>query len=174
MSYDRTPIIITNVLPTRTSFGVTDNGAAESVFIPSRVSTVCDLAVGQRVEASLVPNSREPERTPWLAIHISLDGSDISSGREQWELVKEKVRGVMSEGGVWTAETMADQLSIKEEKEKNQVVAALHSLFAHGECAKFQMWRKPDYNKPDCEWFTMFPDNVEVDEWVDEDVFESV
>jgi hypothetical protein len=68
-----TEIEITNILNTKTAFAVTSGPRRESVFIPGRVAELCSLYVGQRVEAMLVPNTTQPEKTPWLAQYISQD-----------------------------------------------------------------------------------------------------
>lgn len=65
----QTNIIITNVLPTRTAFGVVADGS-EAVFIPSRVADAADVRIGQTVKALLVPNQTQPEKTPWMAVFI--------------------------------------------------------------------------------------------------------
>ena len=65
-----TEIEITNILNTKTAFAVTSGPRRESVFIPGRVAELCSLYVGQRVEAMLVPNTTQPEKTPWLAVFI--------------------------------------------------------------------------------------------------------
>tara|TARA_R110000868_G_scaffold384978_1_gene652682 strand:- start:950 stop:1450 length:501 start_codon:yes stop_codon:yes gene_type:complete len=62
-------IICTNMLATKTSFGVrTDDGS--QVFIPASISAAIDLRVGNIVMALLVPNHLAPEKTPWVAINI--------------------------------------------------------------------------------------------------------
>lgn len=65
----QTNIIITNVLPTRTAFGIVADGS-EAVFIPSRVADAADVRIGKTVKALLVPNQTQPEKTPWMAVFI--------------------------------------------------------------------------------------------------------
>lgn len=82
-------IVITNVLNTKTAFGMVPE-TAESVFIPGKVAQAANIRVGKMVQALLVPNSNQPEKTPWMAVFIGpnqdLDGladeirADLESG----------------------------------------------------------------------------------------------
>lgn len=65
-----TEIIITNILPTGTGFGVISDGMTQNVFIPSKMLIDKIVSPGDRVQAMLVPNPTQPEKTPWLAISI--------------------------------------------------------------------------------------------------------
>lgn len=64
-------ILITNILPSKTSFGQTATG--EQIFIPSAVAAKHDLEVGTFVNAMLVVNTMNPQKTPWLCIKIMED-----------------------------------------------------------------------------------------------------
>jgi len=66
---NHTEIIITNILQTRTAFGVrADN--SEAVFVPGKVSVEANIKIGQSVKALLIPNPNMPEKTPWMAVFI--------------------------------------------------------------------------------------------------------
>jgi hypothetical protein len=65
-----TEVIVTNILPTGTSFGVLASDMTQNVFIPSKLALETGLRPGQKVMASVVPNAQQPEKTPWLAISI--------------------------------------------------------------------------------------------------------
>ena len=65
----QTEIIITNILQTKTAFGMIV-GKSESVFIPGRVAECTRIKIGQTVTATLVPNTTQPDKTPWLAVFI--------------------------------------------------------------------------------------------------------
>ena len=69
-----TEVIVTNILPTGTSFGVLASDMTQNVFIPSKLALEAGLRPGMKVMASVVPNAQQPEKTPWLAIamHDSL------------------------------------------------------------------------------------------------------
>lgn len=64
-----TEIIITNILHTKTAFGIIAEGT-EAVFIPGKVAEAASVRVGQTVKAKLIPNQNMPEKTPWMAIFI--------------------------------------------------------------------------------------------------------
>ena len=65
-----TEVIVTNILPTGTSFGVLAGDMTQNVFIPSKLALETGLRPGQKVMASVVPNAQQPEKTPWLAIAL--------------------------------------------------------------------------------------------------------
>jgi len=65
-----TEVIVTNILPTGTSFGVLASDMTQNVFIPSKLALETGLRPGQKVMASVVPNAQQPEKTPWLAISL--------------------------------------------------------------------------------------------------------
>lgn len=69
-----TEVIVTNILPTGTSFGVLASDMTQNVFIPSKLALEAGLRPGQKVMASVVPNAQQREKTPWLciALHDSL------------------------------------------------------------------------------------------------------
>jgi hypothetical protein len=159
-----TPIIVTHILPTQTAFGATTTAPAEAVFIPSKISRLLGLVVGQEVEALLVPNTMQPERTPWLAARIEVP--------ELTGSIAEQVQSVMRDGGVWTLADMFEELFPGEARatsltEYNAVSAALRGMFTRGDCAKFQLWRLPNQTKASREWFTCYPEKADVDEWVE-------
>lgn len=167
-----TNIIITHILPTGTCFGVTQDKPVESVFIPGTVARDLGLVVGQEVEALLVPNSHQPERTPWLAAKIDRLPSVASTPPAAELSIADRVHEVMHDGGVWTVATMFEELFPGADKsagikEYNAISAALRAMFARGDCAKFQLWRSPDQSKPGREWFTRYPEKADVDEWVE-------
>ncbi len=75
-----TEVIVTNILPTGTSFGVLASDMTQNVFIPSKLALETGLRPGMKVMASVVPNAQQPEKTPWLAIslHNSLPAPALS------------------------------------------------------------------------------------------------
>jgi hypothetical protein len=68
-----TEIIITNVLPTGTSFAVRADDMSEGVFIPAKAAQDANLRPAMRVMASLVPNPTNADKTPWRAIALHQD-----------------------------------------------------------------------------------------------------
>jgi hypothetical protein len=65
-----TKIIITNVLPTNSAFAVMQDDHKQNVFIPSKVFDVSPFEIGDDVDAVLVPNGHQHDKTPWLAARI--------------------------------------------------------------------------------------------------------
>jgi hypothetical protein len=61
-------ILITNILPTGTAFGVLATTHSESVFIPARVTRDADIGLGDCVRALIVPNQTHRDRTPWVVV----------------------------------------------------------------------------------------------------------
>jgi len=65
-----TEIIITNCLPTGTTFAVLASDMTQNVFIPSKLALDASLRPGMKAMASVVPNTQQPDKTPWLAIAL--------------------------------------------------------------------------------------------------------
>lgn len=166
-----TKIVITNQLQTMSSFAVRMDGVDGAVFIPARIAEEHGLSVGDSIEAMLVPNSTQADRTPWLAVRV--DAAEPPIEETPGISVADKVRGTMRDGGVWTQASMFNHLFPNGERtemqeEYNAVSAAFRAMFNKGECAKFQLWRTAKQSKPGREWFTCYPDSADVDEWTDE------
>lgn len=51
------------------AFGACNDDGAQ-VYIPPTVARSANLTVGEVVVADMIPNSHQPERTPWFATHI--------------------------------------------------------------------------------------------------------
>lgn len=107
----QTEIIITNVLDTKTAFGMLI-GKSESVFIPGKVAEASKLRIGQTVNAMLVPNTHMPDRTPWLAIFI---GEPKDS-----DPLADKIK-VDLERGAATAQTVAKSIGYPVESVANKM-----------------------------------------------------
>jgi hypothetical protein len=160
-------ITVTHVLDTGTSFGVTMASPPIAVFIPGKVAAEYKLEAGQIVEALLVPNAHQPEKTPLLATRIVVERKESVE-----DSVAMMVRRVMKRGGVWTVATMRHELypDVRDEEATrlyNAISSALRAMFARGDCAKFQLWRSPDQSKAGREWFSCYPEKADVDEWID-------
>lgn len=65
-------VIVTNLLPTGTSFAVRED-TGEQVFIPASVSKACGLQVSQIAKAILIPNRKEAADVPWMAPVVKVD-----------------------------------------------------------------------------------------------------
>jgi antitoxin component of MazEF toxin-antitoxin module len=163
-----TPLIITHILPSKTAFGATNTKPSEAVFIPSKISEMFNLVVGQEIDAHLVPNTIQPERTPWLAVRVQIKPPAMMTPRadttDTWELVTAKVTRIMDEGGVWTVDNLAAEIGTGN---KAAVKGTLQAMYMRGDCAKFQMLWASDGGRPTMEWFTCYPEKADVDEWVE-------
>lgn len=186
-----TAVVIANVLPSGAAFAIRlDNG--DNCYVPVTVASVAGVAIGSELTARIVPN-RYPDkvdRTPWLVVHLTRAAAPVQGARpvqyampfQQFDedltnppappqpTTADRVRALMQQGGVWTqgdlfehlfpGRTRGDGLS-----DYNAISAAVRTMYAKGECAKFQMWRSSSQSKPSREWFTCFPDRADVDEW---------
>lgn len=99
-------ILITNILPSKTSFGQTATG--EQIFIPSAVSSGHDLEVGTFVKAMLVVNTMNPQKTPWLCIKIMKDEQTGDSKSEGDSSIADFIVNELSENGRATPEELAE------------------------------------------------------------------
>ena len=74
-----TEIILTNRLATGTAFAVLADDMTQSVFVPAKLSAGLELSPGDKISAIIVPNNREPEKTPWIAVSIKAVASPQDS-----------------------------------------------------------------------------------------------
>ncbi len=148
-------VIVTHILPTGTAFGATTSKPAESVFIPAHLSDPAGVVVGQEVEAMLVPNTMQPDRTPWLAVKIDLLPPTSVQVEEVFS-TEDCVLETLREGGEWTVGDMAGHLGAG----PDAVADALETIYNKDLCAKYQLWRKRSDTEPSDEWFTCYPDEV--------------
>ena len=181
------PVVIANVLPSGAAFAIRmDDG--EYCYVPAAVAAAVKATIGMECIAKLVPN-RYPDkvdRTPWLAIHVSPASNLPKTQPVQYVMplsvfdprptgtptvtVADRVRSIMSKGGVWTLASLFAELFPGKTRgdglqDYSAVSAAVRAMYAKGECSKFQLWRSSDQSKPSREWFTCFPDRADVDEW---------
>lgn len=151
------PIIVTHILPSTTAFGATCGPRPEAVFIPGKVSNEAGLVVGQKVMAQLVPNTMQPDKTPWLAACV-----EIMAPEGVVELVTNKALDLMSKGGVWTATDVAEELNVTIQEAQGLLLEA----FENGDCAKFELKRSPE--AAPVQWFTCYPERADVAEWAED------
>ena len=150
-------ITVTHILHSGTAFGATASRPPESVFIPGKAAEQSGLVVGQQVEAVLVPNTMQPERTPWLAAQINLLPPMTRPQVEEVPTIESWVLSALREGGEWTVADMSVYLEVH----SDQVAEALETIYNKDLCAKYQLWRKRSDTEPSDEWFTCHPDEVE-------------
>ena len=167
-------ILITNVLDSGTAFGVTMGDGPQAVFVPGKVATAVKAQTGDRFVAMLVPNTIQPEKTPWMAARIepALPLGQVPQPTQSVELasILGRVERTMMGGGVWTPTAMFELLYPGATKGDSPVVYtavvnAMHGMFGAGKCAKFQLWSRPGQGTATREWFTCYPQRADVDEW---------
>lgn len=158
-------ILVTNILPKGTAFGVLSADPTQKVFIPAHLSRGAALAPAARRLALLVPNSMQPDNTPWMVAQIfdhTLQGAEFD------ELVT-RVHDHLMKGGVWTVTTLHSTLfphGIGGSDQAAAIADVLRTLFQRGAVARFQLWRAADpVGRPAREWYTCYPERADVDEW---------
>ena len=166
---NKATITVTNQLESMSSFAVRMDGVDGAVFIPAKIATALKLGIGDTVEALLVPNTTQADRTPWLAIRVE----PVKAQTSDYPII-ERVKDVMKEGGVWNQSRMFEELFPNGDRatnldEYNAISAAFRSIFNSGGCSKFQLWRAAGQSKSSREWFTCFPDRADVDEWAEQE-----
>ena len=65
-----TELILTNRLATGTAFAVLADDMTQSVFVPAKIIAGIELSPGDKISAIIVPNSRGPNKTPWMAVSV--------------------------------------------------------------------------------------------------------
>ena len=88
-------IIVTNILQTKTAFGMTKD-RSESVFIPGKVAEAANIRIGQIVQAMLIPNPNMPEKTPWMAVFIN--------GSTEADTLAEQIKADLEQGPATAAQ----------------------------------------------------------------------
>lgn len=114
-----TEIIITNILPTGTAFGVLEDDMTQSVFIPSKLAIDAGLQISGRINASIVPNITHGNKTPWLAIALHVEAqpaqADITKlvidALEDWDASAEDIAKEIKQPVEAVRETLANLIS---------------------------------------------------------------
>jgi len=148
-----TPILITYILPTNTAFGVTAAHPHEAVFIPARVTEATGIVVDQEVDAILIPNAKDSERTPWMAVRIEVKRTAGLTAPS----LEDRILEVLRDGGEWNTADMAKHLKA----DPDRVGETLNGIYRRDLCARYQLWRKHSAAEPSEEWFTCYPEEVE-------------
>jgi hypothetical protein len=181
-----TSITVTNTIPSGAAFAI-KHGTGESCYIPASVTYTSNVRPGDVVQAILVdnPNDDVKHKTPYMVRFIKAEQLDLPLGPVtpttppapmfNAKDVEDFVRSRMKEGGVWTVSSMfQDYMNDDEAKREdnaqayNAVSTSLRKMFDNDECAKWSMWTKASQSKVGREWFSCYPQNVEVAEWEDE------
>lgn len=121
-------IIITNILPTGTTFALLAE-TMESVFVNASVSNFAGLKVGETVQAEIVPNHQQPDRTPWQATKIMRNAAPPVMGLEQ---------RVIDE--LWVEEATAKELSEALSADESAVQVTLDRLMSQGKIKAYSVY----------------------------------
>lgn len=188
-------VTITNLVASGAGFAVR-HGTGESCYIPQTVIHAAGARAGAVVEAMLVENPHEDNRhrTPYLVTYIhptkvtspvqlemDLGERDtaLSEQLKDWapkhtiEGAKKFTRETMLEGGVWTnTELFHEYMGEGADREANLPIYSaigntLRAMFQSDECAKWTLWRKASQKKASKDYYSCYPDSVEVAEFED-------
>ena len=142
-------IICTNMLATKTAFGVrTDDGS--QVFIPASISAAIDLRVSDMVMALLVPNHLAPEKTPWVAINIR-PKEPVATPEPKIEIVTPDARvyAFVEDSGYATTAEVSKEIGVA----IGDTRTILNRLFRRGAVVRADVHSKPDQTRPSfCLW----------------------
>jgi hypothetical protein len=121
-------IIVTNILPTGTTFALLAD-TMESVFVNASVSKFAGLQVGETVQAEIVPNHQQPDRTPWQATKIMRSAAQPVVGLEQ---------RVTDE--LWVEEATAKELSEALGADESAVQVTLDRMMSQGKIRAYSVY----------------------------------
>jgi len=143
-------IICTNMLATKTAFGVrTDDGS--QVFIPASISIAIGLAVGDMVMALLVPNHQAPEKTPWVAVNIRRKDAAAATTEPKIAVVTPDARvyAFVAESGYATTAEVSKEIGVA----VGDTRTILNRLFRRGSVVRADVHANPDQTRPSfCLW----------------------
>ena len=149
-------LTITSVLANKMAFAISDDG--ESVFIPSKVGAALRLQPCDVIEGQIRLNTVRPDRTPWFCF------AAVPVACERL-ITRSQVEDLLKSGGVWTGEEVAGVLLDSSERAVvTAAMAILVQIYNDGLCARFTLFLGPKQGSSR-NWFTMFPDDADVDEW---------
>jgi hypothetical protein len=121
-------IIVTNILPTGTTFALLAENM-QSVFVNASVSNFAGLKVGETVQAEIVPNHQQPDRTPWQATKIMRNAAPPVVGLEQ---------RVTDE--LWVEEATAKELSEALGADETAVQVTLDRMMSQGKIKAYSVY----------------------------------
>jgi hypothetical protein len=179
-----TTLTINNAIPSGAAFGY-DQTTGVSCFIPASVMFNTGAQIGETVEALLIdnPNLAARARTPYMVQYLQPTSRQAAptvtpraapnvAPSNQTVNLPAFVRDRMRNGGVWTVNSLLDEyredptsILIGIEHETSIVSATLHTMFANSECAKWVLYTNGSQIMAREEWFSCYPEKVDVDEW---------
>lgn len=149
MITENVTVLCTNMLETNTAFGFrADTG--EQVFIPANVAERACIKIGDTLNVTVIPNFKQPEKTPWFAIFVSPAG-EPSGDVPKAASVDDRISAAISthEGAYHTTAEIAELVFVDTTTASN----ALNRLFKQGRVARADVYGKPDQQRPSfCLW----------------------
>lgn len=127
-------ILITNQLATGSAFALTE-GSNDNVFIPSKVMLGKSVRPGEKVQAIVVPNMTQPEKTPWLAVSI-VDAEPVSRDDTLAEMILDDIEDFSRA----TVEEIAENMNMSDDK----IAAKLAELVAAGRVVRLVCYDLPE------------------------------
>lgn len=154
-----TRVTVTVVLPSGAGFGVTHE-TQEGVYLPAVALAGSGAALGDVLEASLVPNTRGDARSPWFATRVLLGANSAITPGAVLEVLRDT-------GGAWTPEDMAECLLDRDPGDVDTLSAqaALEAVYRGGHgVAKALLFTAPDCNAAKS-WYTLTPGTCDFAEY---------
>ena len=156
-------IFCTNILDTGTAFGMRGD-TGEQIFIPAMVAKRVGIKIGNKSQATIIPNHQHGERTPWYAIQVdpiqdpdapeTLEdklGKAIENYRPVAMSLDDRIARAIAEheGAYHTTAEVATMVSV----DTIMVSSALNRLFVHGRVARAEVHARADQKLPSvCLW----------------------
>jgi hypothetical protein len=166
------PLFCVNMLHTGCAFGITPDGT--QTYIPASVVRASNLAVGDTMNAVVIPNTGDRrERTPLFAVRL-LREVPMAAPEPEPEPepepaiptdIAEAVRTLVLSGGIWSQGKLFRKLRPGATRESNltdynKVNHTIRAMFKAGECVRLSLWTDSEHSKPGFEWFAADRDTV--------------
>ena len=163
MQPETVEIVCTNIINTGTAFAVRGD-TGEYIFISALVAKRAGLTIGATSKAIIIPNRKNPERTPWAAIQIDPIGNPdqpvsledrLGAAIENYKPVAMSLDDRIAlaiaehEGAYHTTEEVATMISV----DSIMVNSALNRLLKLGRVARAEVRERADQQLPSvCLW----------------------
>jgi hypothetical protein len=142
-------VICTTVLETGSGFGArTDTG--QSVFIPKSITTVLGMAPHMVVDATLIPNSLRPDKTPWFCVNATPCGDAVPTSFRSDRSIDDRILTYLQDQTMYaTSSEVAEAVDLP----PAEVSGIMVKLFRQGRIAKADVYSAPGQQSPSfCLW----------------------
>lgn len=157
MNHEKVTIFCTNILDTGTAFGMRGD-TGEQIFIPAMVAKRVGIKIGDKSQATIIPNHQHGERTPWYAIQVDpIQDPDAPEtledklGKPVAMSLDDRIARAITEheGAYHTTAEVATMVSV----DTIMASSALNRLFVHGRVARAEVHARADQQLPAvCLW----------------------